>query len=122
MAYEYTVPSGMLVNALQIFTGDCTRDSRVAIWSDVSGEPGVEITGQDFDAVPEIGWQGALLSGATELFAGDTIWVSWHTHIGQASLALSGSTVSSKWALVGDTTWNGPFSATDKFRLLYCTE
>ena len=120
MAYEYTVPEDMVVNALQIFTGDRTRDSRIAIWSDSGGSPGTEVIGRNFDAVPAIGWQGARLGGDQVLTLGEVIWVSWDTHTGQVSLAPSGTTVTYKWATVGSGIWNGPFSGTEKFRLLYC--
>ena len=117
-----TVPEDMVVNAVQIFTGDRTRDSRVAIWADAAGEPGSEISGEDFLTQATIGWQGAHLGEDLTLLAGESVWVSWETHTGQVSRAPSGTVVYYKWAWLGSSVWNGPFSETDKFRLLYCAD
>ena len=124
MAYEYSPSTDLVVNAVQIFTGERERDSRVAVWTHASGpnEPGSEMAGEDFLALTDTGWPGARLSEEITLSAGWLYWVSWHAHYGQTSRASMGEYVAYKWSVIGSGTWNGPFGANEKFRLLYCTD
>ena len=121
-AYSYEVDSPMTVHAVQIHTGDWARASRVGIWSHDEGPwaPGTEEVGADFETREEDGWQGAMLPTVETYLAGDTIWVSWHTTPGKASVGTTGTIVEYRWADVGSTSWNGPFTDKTKFRLLNC--
>ena len=109
MAYEYSPSTDLVVNAVQIFTGERERDSRVAVWTHASGpsEPDSEMAGEDFLALTDTGWQGARLSEEITLSAGWHYWVSWHAHYGQTSRASMGEYVAYKWSVIGSGTWNG---------------
>ena len=54
--WPLTTVQDMVVNAVQIY--GIERGLTVAIWNDDGGQPGAEITAEDFLAVPGIGWQG----------------------------------------------------------------
>lgn len=122
MAYNYAVPEEMTVDGIQIHTGEYEADSRVAIWSHdpSSASPWTEEIGSDFETSFSDGWQGARLDEPQTYFAGETVWVSWHTTPGRTSRATSGTDVTYKWSEIGGTSWRGPFVQAEKFRLLNC--
>ena len=117
MAFDYTVPEDM-VERVQIFTGDRTRDSRVAIWADAAGEPGSEISG-DFSPAT-IGWQGVTSAKTSHYWPANRCGCPGRPTQDRSLDRREPS--STKWAWLGSSVWNGPFSETDKFRLLYCSD
>jgi hypothetical protein len=120
MAYNYLVEEDLTFNAIQIHTGERSMDSRASVWFDDGGEPGSEMVGGDFLTAMAPGWQGALLSEEATLSEDDYIWISWITNSGLTSRGSTGESVSYKWSAVGSSTWNGPYSEREKFRLLQC--
>ena len=123
MAFKHVVDADLSFNAIQVHTGERTRGSRAAIWTDSFDTPDFELTGGDFLSVEAIGWQGTRLDAPVDLSAGEHIWVTWHTHSGLPSWAGAGESGTHMWSLLGGSgDWNGPYSGYDKFRLLYCDD
>ena len=122
MAYEYSPSTDLVVNAVQI-TGERERDSRLRCGHMHQG-PASRIPRwlERISALTDTGWQGARLSEEITLSAEMAL-------LGLMARSLRDRHLVRPWVSTWPTsgrslcsgTWNGPFGANEKFRLLYCT-
>ena len=123
LAWRYTAPEDLVIDRVEVLTGEGTASSHMGIWSHDPGldQPGVEMAGGDFIIDPINDWQGADLEVTVPMVAGETYWIAWTLPSGvQFSRTEGGETVSYKNTFDGGETWGGPYENTDAFRLLSC--
>lgn len=89
LAVRFTPPTDFTCDRIEVFTGDVSGSSAVAIWSKnpVFNQPGTELSSGLWVMSNVASWQGASLSQPVPLSAGTDYWMVW-TVIGgcQASL------------------------------------
>ena len=123
LAWRYTAPEDLIVDRVEVLTGEGTAASHMGIWShnpDLD-QPGVEMAGGDFVIDPINAWQGGDLDVTVPMMAGETYWIAWTLPGGvQFSRTEGGDTVSYKNTFDEGETWGGPYENTDAFRLLSC--
>lgn len=123
LAWRYTASADLLVDRVEVLTGEGTATSHLGIWSHNPSldQPDFEMAGGDFRIDLINDWQGADLDVTVPMVAGETYWIAWTLPGGvQFSRTEGGEVVSYKNTFDGGETWGGPYENTDAFRLLSC--
>ncbi|MCK6506887.1 hypothetical protein L6R53_26535 [Myxococcota bacterium] len=123
LGFRYEASEDVEVGRIELFTGEGSGMSELAIWSHDAGrnQPLAELTSGDWRLDVTNAWQGADLDECVTLSAGETYWIVW-TPIGseQASIQDTGTDVVYRGSFDGGVTWNGPYEEPWKFSLHCC--
>lgn len=118
-AFELT--SDRRVLRVELFTGESSGSSRLAIWDTSGNDPGKELVGQAWTLDPMNQWQGANFTQPFELAADTRYWVVWEPPVNaQANLSSSGDLPVHKLQAFGQTAWQSQ-SVRPMLRV-YCCE
>jgi MYXO-CTERM domain-containing protein len=127
VAIEYVPATDVTVTRVELYTGESTGSTQLAIWSS-GAQPGALLAATDpFNLDMPVDWQGADLTAPLDLLAGTQYWLVWDAvgneqspvHDDPADLQQTywGSNTGT---VLGGASWFGPFSFGDrrwKFRL-----
>lgn len=122
----------VLVTRVEVFTGELTGPSELAIWSDDGGAPSQPLAAlgvtSSFLVSPPDTWYGADLDVPVPVVAGAKYWVAWDPTGGEQCACTDdpGDVQQAYWGsfdggVSGGANWFGPFSFPDrrwKFRML----
>ena len=128
---EWTPSSSMIVDGIELYTGEQVSSNAVALWSDNGGGPGQPLAtlgaSSTYTLSSAVGWQGAPLTTPVPVTAGQTYWVVWDPAGGEQAPvdddpAGIQQTYWGSWSgnVNGGASWFGPFSFSNrkwKFRL-----
>ncbi len=115
------------ITGVEVFTGEVSGPNAVGIWSDSAGQPGAPLGfSNSFGTALPKSWQGAPLTGAVNVTAGQTYWVVWDPSGGEQASVTNTGIQQTYWgngggSVSGGGSWFGPYSFPDrrwKFRLL----
>jgi len=133
VAISWVPAASVTVTHLEIFTGESSAPSAVAIWSDDGGAPSAPSAPLGFSApfnvMPTNAWYGADLDVGVPVVAGQMYWVVWDPTGGeQCSCTDDPADIqqtyygSTSGTVSGGAAWDlGPFTFSDrrwKFRML----
>jgi hypothetical protein len=123
MAYLYEGTEDLTIDGVELFTGETTASANISIWSNnpTTTEPEILLTGGEWNMEAENQWQGPVFDRPVELLAGTSYWILMKTTGADyaTSRAMGGIIVTYKWSPDG-VVWNGPFTNTDKYRMVTC--
>jgi len=128
---SWTPTATVAVSRVEVFTGELTGPSSLAIWSDDGGAPSKPLAALGFTpsfiVSPPNTWYGADLGTTVSVTAGVKYWVVWDPSGGeQCSCTDSAADVQQTYwgsnlgTVAGGADWFGPFSFPDrrwKFRM-----
>ncbi len=126
LAVQFTAPSNLAVQALEVFTGEGVGANTVGIWSHNAGlnQPLADLGTGSFAMVAANSWQGATVPSTINLTGGTTYWFVWGCVNGSQAavdvpMAFPGQPY--RGSFNAGASWNGPFQFNDrhwKFRLI----
>ncbi len=123
IAIRWVPDDDLVVTGLEVFTGERAGENGLSLWSSVANSPGALLSGGVFQADVENKWQGAPLDAPVPVEADVVYWIVWRPVPGaQSSFGPPGQGVGVAYRGSGDQgrSWNGPFQAPVKFRVLCC--
>lgn len=103
-AFELTADRRVI--RIEVFTGESTASSRLAIWNTSGSNPGSELVGQEWTLDSINQWQGANFEPAFSILGNTPYWVVWEPPVNaQANLASSGTFPTHKFQRQGQSNW-----------------
>lgn len=119
-ATAFELPGDRRALRVELFTGESSAASRLAIWSSNGDRPGSELVGQAWTLDPLNQWQGATFSEPFALSGQTRYWVVWDTPANaQASMSTSGEIPTHSFQRQGETSWSSE-NERPMFRLYCC--
>ena len=123
IAMRWVPVEDLLVTGFEVFTGERAGENGLSLWTSVGNSPGALLSGGVFQADLENKWQGTQLGEVVGVEAGAVYWIVWRPVAGaQSSFGPPGQGVAVSYRGSADQgrSWNGPFQAPAKFRVLCC--
>lgn len=120
-ATPFQLSSDRRVMHVEVFTGESSASSRLAIWDTSGGLPGSELVGQDWTLATQNQWQGATFAQPYALSGQTQYWVVWNGPANaQANVASAGDIPNHRFQRSGQTTWE-PQNVRPMLRVYCCS-